>query len=130
MKPTKSNQKTEVSILSRINVGPIPSAEELARYESIKPGFADRILKMAEKEQEERINLNKKIIVNQHEQEIEEIKVYKKGYMYSLFSIIIIVLLCSYGFFLGYAIESTIIATSVIVALVTVYLKRIKNAKF
>jgi uncharacterized membrane protein len=31
--------------------GPLPSPESLAEYEQISPGFADRIVKMAEKEQ-------------------------------------------------------------------------------
>jgi uncharacterized membrane protein len=31
--------------------GPIPSAQELQRYEQVQPGLADRIVSMAEKEQ-------------------------------------------------------------------------------
>ncbi len=33
--------------------GPIPSAEEFARYEEVYPGSADRILSMAEREQDD-----------------------------------------------------------------------------
>ena len=40
--------RTEVSLFS----GPLPPAEELARYEDALPGSADRIVTMAEKEQE------------------------------------------------------------------------------
>jgi uncharacterized membrane protein len=36
--------------------GPIPSSDEFGRYEKILPGSADRILKMAEKEQDHRHN--------------------------------------------------------------------------
>ena len=44
---------TELSV----SLGPIPPAEELARYEKALPGAADRIIGMAEQEQSGRIKL-------------------------------------------------------------------------
>ena len=44
---------TELSV----SLGPIPPAEELARYEEALPGAADRIIGMAEQEQAGRIKL-------------------------------------------------------------------------
>ncbi|MCY3770634.1 MAG: DUF2335 domain-containing protein [Gemmatimonadetes bacterium] len=43
-----------------LHIGPIPDPEDLKRYESILPGLADRIVTMAEKEQEERFTENKR----------------------------------------------------------------------
>jgi uncharacterized membrane protein len=47
--------------------GPLPPPEALAEYEQISPGFADRIITMAEKEQ-----------VHRHQQEDERWPVQKK----------------------------------------------------
>ena len=48
--------------------GPIPPPEALARYEEIQSGAADRILKMAEKQQEHRMALETKAIGGQVDQ--------------------------------------------------------------
>jgi uncharacterized membrane protein len=47
--PSKDSQsEIQVAMYS----GPIPSSSELARYETVQIGLADRLVKMAEKEQE------------------------------------------------------------------------------
>ena len=48
--------------------GPLPHPEILAKYDSILPGAAERILVMAEKEQNHRINSDEKIIKGQIKQ--------------------------------------------------------------
>ena len=53
---------------SELYSGPIPPPEALARYEEIQPGAADRILKMAEKQQEHRMALETKAIGGQVDQ--------------------------------------------------------------
>ena len=53
---------------SEMYSGPIPPPEALARYEEIQPGAADRILKMAEKQQEHRMVLETKAIGGQVDQ--------------------------------------------------------------
>ncbi len=45
--------------------GPIPHPEHLREYESITPGSADRIISMAEKQQEHRIAIEKQVITGQ-----------------------------------------------------------------
>lgn len=67
------NKKEEVKealmiIRSEMYSGPIPPPEALARYEEIQPGAADRILKMAEKQQEHRMALETKAIGGQVDQ--------------------------------------------------------------
>ena len=42
--------------------GIVPSADELAKYEDICEGFADRLISIAEFEQRERIKLQNKIV--------------------------------------------------------------------
>lgn len=53
---------------SEMYSGPIPPPEALARYEEIQPGAADRILKMAEKQQDHRMALETKAIGGQVDQ--------------------------------------------------------------
>lgn len=52
---TVSRTVTQVSRYS----GPIPSAEEFARYEEIYPGSADRLFSMAEREQKDFVSFRK-----------------------------------------------------------------------
>jgi uncharacterized membrane protein len=46
-----SQRQIELSAASRFYTGPIPEARDLAEYEQINPGLANRIIKMAENEQ-------------------------------------------------------------------------------
>ena len=54
-------QATHTQSMS-LHVGPIPNAEQLAKYESIFPGAADRIIAMAEKQSNHRHDIEKTII--------------------------------------------------------------------
>lgn len=46
-----------------IHSGPIPSASELAKYENILPGAADRIITMAENQSKHRQEMEKKMLL-------------------------------------------------------------------
>lgn len=50
---------------SKYHEGPLPLAEEFARYNEIVPGAGGRILSMAEKEQQMRANAQEKILSNE-----------------------------------------------------------------
>lgn len=52
-------------IRSEIYSGPIPSPESFEKYEKVLPGAADRILKMAERQQEHRMSLEKEAVGSQ-----------------------------------------------------------------
>jgi uncharacterized membrane protein len=43
---------SELTLKARRFEGPLPPPDALAQYEQVSPGFADRIVKMAEKEQD------------------------------------------------------------------------------
>jgi uncharacterized membrane protein len=43
----------------------VPDPESLERYESINPGFADRLIKLAEDEQKSRLELNRLLVENE-----------------------------------------------------------------
>ncbi len=127
MKPSKNNQQNSISFQqSTIFSGPIPHPEILSQYEKISPGFANRIIAMAEKEQDERIKLNNKIVEYQHIQEINDQKIIRNGYYFSLIAILLIVSLCTYGFYMGFATQTATIASSVIVALAAIFIGKNK----
>lgn len=79
MKPSKSNNPQITIAQGQFYSGPVPDPESLAKYESISPGFADRLLKMAEKEQHERISTHNKIIDTEKELNIIELITIKEG---------------------------------------------------
>lgn len=73
------NQKKKEEILRSISItmvqerthsGPLPDPESLVRYNSVITEGANRIMKMAEKQQEHRMALETKIITNQTKQSV------------------------------------------------------------
>ena len=53
---------TQATLVAQQYTGPIPMASELEKYEQVLPGAADRILKMAEKNNENEIDLRNKTL--------------------------------------------------------------------
>lgn len=123
-KPSKgNNQSQQVSIQkSQISVGPIPNPETLAGYEQIQSGFADRVITMAEIEQRERVALNNRIIETERELQKIEFQNFRRGQWFAVISVLSIVILCAYGFYLGYANQASTISVSVIVAIALAFL--------
>ena len=63
--PARNNNSSRhlVAITTKVsNSGPLPPAQELARYDAVVPGAADRIIKMAEKQMEHRHAMEQKIV--------------------------------------------------------------------
>jgi len=60
---TRTNQnKTMTAQYAEYMSGPLPSAQQLERYEQILPGAADRIIKMAEVQSAHRQELEKSVV--------------------------------------------------------------------
>ena len=55
-------------IQEKSHSGPLPDAETLIQYDSVIPNGADRIMAMAEKQQDHRINIETKVIISQNKQ--------------------------------------------------------------
>jgi len=102
--------------------GPVPDPDSLAKYENINPGFADRLLKMGEKEQQERINTQNKIIDIESELNIRELNNFKRGQIFALLAVLLVVGLCVYVFYLGSSKEGRDIAVTVIASIATVFI--------
>ena len=54
-----SNNDSKVALHAEMYGGPIPQAQELAKYEEVRPGAADRLITMAEKDQNAVIEWNR-----------------------------------------------------------------------
>lgn len=89
-------------IRSEVFSGPIPPPEALARYEEIQSGAADRIIKMAEKQQDHRMSLEKKAIGGQIDQS-------KRG---QIFGFIAILLCIGVAIFFAASFDMTTFAAS------------------
>ena len=94
--------------------GPLPPPEILKEYESILPGASERILKMAEKQQDHRISIEKTIVDRQTKQ---------SGHGQTWGGILTI-LLCFITVFLGYYghdVLAGFIGTTTIIGLATIF---------
>jgi uncharacterized membrane protein len=86
-----NTQKTETRIISQQRIAPIPHYSELQGYESVKAGFAGRIIVMAEKEQDARIQKESKLIAIQDYDIKEYHEGQKHGRWFAFSSIILLV---------------------------------------
>lgn len=99
--------------------GPLPHPEILAKYDSILPGAAERILVMAEKEQNHRINSDEKIIKGQ-------IKQFSIGQILGFILCILALLLSGFFAFLKMAVLAGSTLTVTIVSLAVIFVLRQK----
>lgn len=111
-------------IQEKSHSGPLPDAETLIKYNSVIPNGADRIMKMAENQQEHRMHIEKKVISEQSSQS-------KLG---QWFGLIIGIVGIGCGTFLAHSGETTvggIIAGGTVVSLVSVFVigKKIQSSK-
>lgn len=62
--PEDQDKKHEITLSQEVRYsGPIPPAEEFARYEDVLPGSADRLISMAEREQTSIISFRSQALV-------------------------------------------------------------------
>lgn len=105
-----------------MHVGPVPSPDALQQYEQIQPGFAERLISMAEKEQAARLKNQDDLIQNDDKQHRREINTFRLGQAGAVLSVLLIIALIGYVYYLGYRDEATAIAKIALVALPTAFL--------
>ncbi len=102
--------------------GPLPRPEDLAKYDQIVPGAAERIIKMAEKEMQHRHATEDKL---------------SKGmtittYLSIVFAFISVLILCAivvYALYLGFSTVAASIAVGSIAAVAGVFIYKTKRKK-
>lgn len=102
--------------------GPLPDPAELAAFEQISPGFADRIVKMAEAsqqmalvQQQHRIAIENQVVTSQQH-------LASKGQWFAFILALIIVLCATYAAISGFSPFASIMATTTIGGLVAAFL--------
>lgn len=92
--------------------GPIPHPDHFAQYDKVLPGAAERILKMAEREQE-----------NRHKHEDVTDRLFLRGLYLGTLIIVLLIGLAVLALYLGHPGPAIIIVTSII-ALAVIYVLR------
>lgn len=118
-KPTKNRpQQQQVTFQqTKFYQGPLPAPETLQQYEQIQPGFANRIMTLAEGEALHRRSLEGRVIT------INTVLSFA-GMLCGLLSIAGVLWLCYYAFSLGYDTAAATIATGVLIGIGGVFLYR------
>lgn len=118
-----SNGNSNASLTEhKIHIGPLPSAEELQKYESIHQGFAERLLAMAEKEQDNRIKDKTQLILNANVESKGIISVLKRGQFFAVLCVIILTSLCFFLAHLGDTKSAATVATVAIIGVVSLFI--------
>jgi uncharacterized membrane protein len=105
-------QTTVMSV--SIRSGPLPPSEELAAYNKLIPNGADRVMAMAEKQQDHRIEIEKVAVTSQQNQG-------ERGQIFALI-IAVIAILASVGVTLmGHETAGSILGGSTVVSLVAIF---------
>ena len=94
--------------------GPIPCPDDLAQYNNIIPNGAERIMMMAEKQQEHRISIEGKIVNSQQNQS-------RLGQVFGFVIAIFFGLIAGILIYNGHDIAGTVIGSVDLVALVAVF---------
>lgn len=102
---------TSVSIRS----GPLPPSEELAAYNNLIPNGADRVMTMAEKQTDHRIEIEKTAVNSQQIQG-------KRGQIFAFIIAILAILIAAYVTAIGHPVTGGVIGGGTVVSLVTVFI--------
>lgn len=123
----KTAQTPDLTLTQKeILVGPVPDPETLLKYESIKPGFSDRLMVMAEKEQNARIAQNERLI----DLEFKEANTRRWGLFFGLLSVVFVIALSFYSFWLGYPTQgASIVVGGVLANLAAVFVTKLLKDK-
>lgn len=95
--------------------GPIPPPEQFEQYETILPGSADRILKMAEKQQDHRIEIEKEAIS-------KSLRFNHRGQSFGFFAMLLMIALSVFFALFGMEVWAGTIGSVTIVTLVALFL--------
>jgi uncharacterized membrane protein len=114
-----STPQEQLTMMTRqeLHIRPIPSPDEMQQYEGIQQGFADRLLKMAEKEQDRRLKREDDLI----ELSRRSMFTTRLGLFLGFASVIALSSLCAYIAFLGDTKSAAAIATATMIGLAAVF---------
>jgi len=95
--------------------GPLPSPESLARFNQVVPGAAERMIRMAEKQQDHRMALETKVST-------EQISQSARGQYFALLISLAILVVGTFAIYSGYPGSGATIVTSTIIGMAYVFI--------
>lgn len=120
--PLPDREKIKQIIVSRSHRGPIPSSDELHHYERVCPGAANRIIAMAEKEQNFRVDTTDR-------RDKYDYTLASRGQFFAIISLILILLFCVFLAYIGSTSGAVTVGCTLVISIVTVFVtgKRVRN---
>lgn len=128
---TNANPIKKAVIHTQTFEGPLPPPSILSAYESIKPGFAERIIKMAEDEAAHRRAIEREIVKTELSNDSQERKYNAReiliGQILGFMIGVVTVLAGAFTSIKGQSMSGTFIGTGGVIGLVTVFIIRRKK---
>lgn len=121
LKEVERHPKVISILASRHHQGPLPTPEDLAHYNTIIPNGAERIMRMAEKEQAHRIELNKNEQVGKFEYLKAETALKSNGQWFAVGTILLFAILSGMFVYHAQYIYAFWIMTGSLVAIVAIF---------
>ena len=121
-KPASNNSTIVVGSHFEGFKGPIPPPEILRDYENIKPGFAERIIAMAEREQNHRHDIENKLVIS-------EIKNTKLGLIFAFIIGISAIFSGTYILLNGYKLGGSVLSGIAAITLVGYFIKAVLKSR-
>lgn len=104
----------KVSVIEKHHSGPLPDADTMIQYNSVIPNGADRIMIMAEKQQDHRMGLENKAVTSQLSQS-------KFGQIFGFILSVIIISACTYLSFTDHETTASILGGTTIISLAGIF---------
>ncbi len=114
-----NNQVNKIELTH--HAGPLPDPATIERYEQIHPGYAERILVMAEKEQDNRHKNDQTLLSQAEKQSVRNNVTFRIGQFLAFLSVLSVVSLCIFLINNNAVNEAALVAGTVIVALATAF---------
>lgn len=102
--------------------GPLPPPRMLEHYDSVHPGFADRIVLMAEKEQNHRHNLENQGVSGAINKD-------SRGQHYALITSILLISACTFLIYSGHEVSGSILGGGSLTGLAYIFISGRKKEK-
>jgi uncharacterized membrane protein len=102
--------------------GPLPDPDTLIRYEQAQPGLLERVVHMAEKEQEHRHTMENLLVSSKVETD-------RKGHNLGALLVIFILLICVFVIMNGFPKEGAAIAVTTITGIAAIFVGKQINGK-
>lgn len=124
LRPDKKGEAERVIAMSltKVHSGPLPAPDDLARYEAISPGAADRIISMAEANMNHRHTMDRTIVASEY-------GLRTRGQWLALVALIVMLAVIAFTFWIGHPIEATVLGGGTLVTVTGMFLARDKEPK-